>query len=115
MGADQIFTLQTLFRKGWQDVYRFTLEPQLPADYELANWFTSTNPGSLFYTNLLVERLTPECRFTLSNTRLTRRHARGAVKRKLASAEDFADTLEIAFGITPPIDAAAIWQQVPKS
>jgi N-hydroxyarylamine O-acetyltransferase len=115
MGADQIFTLQTLLRKGWQDVYRFTLEPQLPPDYELANWFTSTNPASLFYANLLLERLTPECRFTLSNARLTRRHASGAVdERTLASAEEFADTLETTFGITPPIDATAIWQQVPK-
>jgi N-hydroxyarylamine O-acetyltransferase len=115
VGADQVFTLQTLLPKGWKDVYRFTLEPQLAADFNLANWFTATNPASRFYSNLLAELLTPASRFTLSNTRLTQRHAGGTVdERRLANAEEFSEALETAFGITPPVDPAVIWEQLPK-
>ncbi len=31
---------------GWRTMYAFNLEPQIPADYELANWFTSTKPAA---------------------------------------------------------------------
>ena len=116
IGADQTYTLQTPLPEGWQDVYRFTLEPQLPADYELANWYTATNPASRFCTNLLAARLTAEEQISLFNTRLTRRFANGGAEaRTLADAGELADALEAAFAIIPPVDPAEIWARLPKS
>ena len=109
------FTLQTELPKGWQDVYRFTLEPQEPADYEMGSWFTATHPTSLFVGNLLAERLTPYSRFTLFNRRLTSRHTDGGVEeRDLVSADDLGEVLDAVFHITPPVDVAEIWQKLPR-
>ena len=40
--------LQNMGPSGWRDLYGFTLEPQLPADYAVANHYTSTHPDSSF-------------------------------------------------------------------
>src|SRR5439155_19133562 len=69
---DDVFTLQVLSDGEWGDLYRFILEPQVAADYEIANWFLCTHPTSFFRGNLLAERLTPGRRLSLFNTRLTR-------------------------------------------
>jgi N-hydroxyarylamine O-acetyltransferase len=61
--------LQAFLPKGWQDMYLFTLEPQHAIDYEVANWFTSTNPTSRFHASLLAERLTPQRRISSSTRR----------------------------------------------
>ena len=68
-------------RRDWHDLYRFTLEPQLPADHLVGNWYTSAHPDSLFTNNLLVQRLTPEGRVGLLNNRLTLRGYDGAARR----------------------------------
>ena len=36
--SDGLVTLQAKLASHWQDVYRFTLEPQFPIDFEVANW-----------------------------------------------------------------------------
>src|SRR5260370_12482311 len=48
------YMLQAQLANEWNDVYRFTLEPQHPIDYEVANWFTSRHPTSRFVQNLIV-------------------------------------------------------------
>lgn len=40
--------LQNVGPGGWRDLYGFTLEPQLPLDYAVANYYTSTHPNSMF-------------------------------------------------------------------
>jgi N-hydroxyarylamine O-acetyltransferase len=40
--------LQNRGPSGWRDLYGFTLEPQLPSDYAVANHYTSTHPDSSF-------------------------------------------------------------------
>lgn len=40
--------LQNASPTGWRDLYGFTLEPQLPIDYVVANHYTSTHPDSQF-------------------------------------------------------------------
>jgi N-hydroxyarylamine O-acetyltransferase len=42
--------------EGWLDLYSFTLEPQLPVDYEVANHYTSTWPRSPFVTKIIAQR-----------------------------------------------------------
>lgn len=113
--ADPGFTLQARIGGGWQDAYRFTLEPQAPIDLIVANWFTSTHPTSRFRTSLLVERLTPQGRTSLSNQHLVRRHADGRVeKRRLATAEDLARVLATEFGLDLPADPATLFALVPS-
>jgi len=40
--------LQNVGPEGWRDLYAFTLEPQLPIDYVVANHYTSTHPDCAF-------------------------------------------------------------------
>ena len=40
--------LQSVGADGWRDLYGFTLEPQLPVDYVVANHYTSTHPDCAF-------------------------------------------------------------------
>jgi N-hydroxyarylamine O-acetyltransferase len=116
IGKDPHFVLQALLAvKGWQDLYLFTLEPALPIDYEIANWFTSTSPKSRFYPDFLAERLTPESRLSVLNAKVTKRHKDGETdQRILADAEEFAAVLEEELGITPPVDPAVIWERLLK-
>ncbi len=107
-------TLLAHLQGAWRDVYRFTQEPQLPADYEVSNWFTATHPASLFRNHLLAERLTPERRVSLLDTRLTERFADGrVVERTVDSAEALARCLDEDFGLTPPTDAETVFARLP--
>ena len=44
----------------WTDLYAFTLEPQYPVDFEMANHFTSTYPRSPFVQTLTAQRSWPD-------------------------------------------------------
>jgi N-hydroxyarylamine O-acetyltransferase len=48
--------LQNVGPSGWRDLYGFTLEPQLPSDYEVANYHTATHPDSTFTKIPIVQR-----------------------------------------------------------
>jgi N-hydroxyarylamine O-acetyltransferase len=62
--------LQSLRPEGWLDLHSFTLEEQYPVDYEVSNYFTSTNPNSIFVNTLLVQLAGTGLRQTLVNRRL---------------------------------------------
>ncbi|MEI6003192.1 arylamine N-acetyltransferase [Paraburkholderia bengalensis] len=98
----------------WLKMYRFDLQPAEWIDYEVSNWYTSTYPDSLFTTNLVVCRVSPEGRLTLFNDRLTARTIDGeAIERRIESAHELQtclrDTFLIALG---DIDVAAIYARV---
>ena len=59
------YLLQIRQDDAWQPVYRFLPEPQHPIDLELANWFVSTHPESLFVSHLMAARPTAEGRLGL--------------------------------------------------
>jgi len=59
------WVLQSKRSEGWFELYVFTLEPQHLSDYEMANWYVSTNPQSPFTRTLTAQRLTPEARYIL--------------------------------------------------
>jgi N-hydroxyarylamine O-acetyltransferase len=114
--ADPGFVLQTRLGDAWADVYRFTLEPQMPMDYEVANWFTSAHPNSLFRHNLMVQRLTAEGRVSLLNRRLTRRGPDGrATETALANASELSRVLAEEFGLDPPADVADVFARLPAA
>ena len=78
-GAGEIM-LQSWIDGSWSDVVRFAEVPQLQIDYEMASWFTSTHPNSLFVSNLLATRTRANARLRLFNDELTTRFADGRVE-----------------------------------
>jgi N-hydroxyarylamine O-acetyltransferase len=74
---DRVRVLQLMRNDGWADMYAFTLEPQLPIDYEVANWWTSTHPSSGFVQNVTAQRVSPEGTLTLRNRQLIEAWANG--------------------------------------
>jgi len=91
--------LETQLAGEWQPLYLLAPEPALDVDYVAANWYTSTHPESGFRRELRVASTTPVRRMALINNRLTVRHARGAVERRLLSESEIADTLVSSFGL----------------
>ncbi|HET8995847.1 MAG TPA: arylamine N-acetyltransferase [Acetobacteraceae bacterium] len=107
-------TLQAASDDGWEDLYRFTLEPQFPIDQETANWFTATHPDSLFRHNLLMERLAPDLRCSLFNRRLTQRYPDGRVSlTQLADAAALRRVLTEAFALDVPAKLDAVFARLP--
>ena len=69
---DDGFIVAARIGKQWQDLYRITLEPFLPVDYETANWYVSTHPESRFVNGLICCRPDRNGRHTLNNNRYSR-------------------------------------------
>jgi len=113
--AADVYTLESQLPDGWFPLYRFTLEPHLPVDYEPLNWFTATHPASIFRHNLLMERLTPTMRASLLNDRLTlRATARAPEVQRIGSAAEFDRVMSEVFGVQLPVSAAELFERVPQ-
>jgi N-hydroxyarylamine O-acetyltransferase len=78
------WVLRSLRDGAWTDLYAFTLEPQLPVDFEVANHYVSTHPQSRFVQTLTAQRLTPEERRMLVNRELSIERATGTERRTLS-------------------------------
>lgn len=105
------FTLQALLRGEWKPLYVFDLQPQLPIDYEAANWYLSTHPQSHFVNGLMAARPLPDRRHALQNDTLTVHHLGGGSERRvLESPAQLREVLQGLFGIalpdTPALDDA---------
>jgi N-hydroxyarylamine O-acetyltransferase len=100
------FVLQSRRGAGWHDLYSFTLEPQYPVDFEVANYFTSTHPASIFVRSLTVQRPTPDARYVLRNRDFVIERPGGTETRQLAD-DDFRGVLLDAFGLDIPADVLA--------
>lgn len=57
--------------EGWIDLYAVEPRPVQPVDVELASWFTSTHPESIFVKVKTAQRLTLEARYALRGRTLT--------------------------------------------
>lgn len=99
---DGLWTLLDLEPAGWQALYSFDLQPQLPVDLELANWYTSTHPDSLFRRVLVAQRVTGESRVTLRDRELSEDRGAGPVIRRLDNAGDLRQVLGGVFGLALP-------------
>ncbi len=85
----------------WQNLYLVSPEVPLPADLEVANWFTATNPAAPFVNNLVVARPGHATRHTMFNTHVARRTMAGESQtRKLGSLEDYRAELRDGFGLS---------------
>jgi N-hydroxyarylamine O-acetyltransferase len=98
--------LQARLGDRWDD--RFPLDPVPPIDYEMANWFASTFPGSPFTSNLIVARPSLGRRITLFNRRFAIRERSGNVTRRvLTGIDDYHEALVEHFGLTLDNDELA--------
>jgi N-hydroxyarylamine O-acetyltransferase len=105
------FVMQAKVRSEWRSLYQFDLQEQMYADYEMANWHTSTHPTSRFVGNLIVARTAPDRRYTLFNKELTIHPLNGDTERDtLATVEELREALEHDFLLrvprTPEVEAA---------
>ena len=84
------------------DLYAFTLEPQLPVDFEVANHYVSTYPQSRFVRALTVQRVAPEERYTLVDRELAIERASGTQRRTIATDDELLALLSDTFGLDFP-------------
>ena len=101
LAAPDEYVLQARLGGGLRSLYRFTLEAQHDADYEMANHFVSTYPQSVFRHTLRVARATSDSRYALLNRRLSV-YGPHAEQRTLASPHELRDVLQNVFGIRLP-------------
>jgi len=96
------FVLEASWGGEWKPLYRFTLEPQFPADYEVSNWYLCHHPGSLFRQVLMTARVTADGRYALRNNALAIHRNNRTEKRILADAVALRSSLENDFALQLP-------------
>lgn len=84
--------LQALLGERWRPLYQFNLQPQQRIDYEVASWYVSTLPESLFVQHLMAGRPTPDRRFGLIDNTLTVRHRDGPSERTVLNSVQALET-----------------------
>jgi len=91
------------FREGaWADLYAFTLEPQLPVDFEVANHYVSTHPQSRFVRSLTVQQVLTDARMTLVDRELAVERPAGVERRAIGDDDALLHALAETFGLSFP-------------
>lgn len=98
-GGDGSWWLRSLDAENWADLYSFTEEPQLPADYAVYNHYTATHPDSPFVEEPWVVRVEPGVRHTLGGRALISRPADGPSEKRGLSEGEALEALRSTFGI----------------
>lgn len=93
---------------GWIPVYDLSLTPCAPADYEMANWFTSTHPTSIFRNVVMVAKTAPDARHGLLFNRLSTRPRGGETTVTTLDAPGIESALRDIFGL--PVEPS--WRPV---
>lgn len=115
--GDQWFQ-QALTDEGWIDLFQTGLEEMPYVDRRLANWWTSTNPTSLFSTSLTIGLARPDgTRCGLLNDRFTHRRVpkngqRGEVLKEILieDRQQLRQVIETKFGLElDPFPELAKW------
>ena len=99
------YSLQSMRPEGWFELYRFTLEPRHPIDYDVANHYTSTHSQSRFMQNLIVARPSSEARVSLWNRTLLVQTPSGTTETPVKGDEELLQLLAERFGLHVPAGA----------
>ena len=103
--AGDYFVVDARVRDEWKALYRFDLQRQAIADYEVTSWYLSTHPKSHFRTTLVAARVDGDRRYALRNTDFAIHHADGYTERRaLASPRELRDTLAELFAVNVPAE-----------
>ncbi len=100
------YVLQSWSLDGWVDLYSFGMEEHYPVDYEVANHYTSTYPGSVFRRMLLAQQPGPDVRTMLVNRTLIERTASGSTETPVGDNAELLETLSARFGLHFPAGTA---------
>ena len=99
---DDLWVLTANVGGEWVDLYAFTLEPQHASDYEMANHYTSTWPGSKFVQTLTAQRARADGRAILRNRDLAVREG-GSVRTEVVRDPDhLLEVLDREFSLSFP-------------
>jgi len=99
-----LWVLQCFHAGSWQDMYAFTLEPQHDVDFDLANYWTSTHPSSVFVKTLTVQLPSPEGRHVLRERKLSLIRGETISIRDIENDESLLRVLREVFGLSFPPD-----------
>jgi N-hydroxyarylamine O-acetyltransferase len=97
-----VWILQLLRPEGWLDLYAFTEEPQYPADYEVANHYTSTYPESHFVRTLTAQLPIPPHRYVLRGRELSIEEPEGVTARTIDNERELVRLFSEVFGLELP-------------
>lgn len=105
------FIMEASVNGVWKALYRFDLQEQFLADYEVTNWYLSNHPKSHFVTGLIAARPARDLRYALRDNVFSVHYVDGNTERRLlTSADELRTTLEGLFHVAlpelPEIDAA---------
>src|SRR5262245_60031004 len=85
ISEDAEFVLQARLGEAWKSLYGFTLQEQLLADYEMANWYVSCHPKSRFVNGLIAARAARDKRYALLNNQFAVHYPEGKTERRVLS------------------------------
>jgi len=96
------WVLQSSKIDTWQDLYAFTQEPQHLVDYEVASYYVSTHPTSVFIRTLTAQRVTRDTRAVLRNQDLILESNRTEQHRTIDDPDELLVVLAEIFGLSFP-------------
>jgi N-hydroxyarylamine O-acetyltransferase len=103
ISSDDEFILQANVKHEWKPLYSFSLSEHLQPDYEVTNYYLSTNANSHFLHNLLAARLAPGKRYALRNCDFSIHDQNGFTEKKLLNdLDELKDVLTNVFQIELP-------------
>lgn len=107
----ETFIMEASVNGAWKALYRFDLQEQFLADYEVTNWYLSNHPQSHFVTGLIAARPASDLRYALRDNVFSVHYVDGNTERRLlTSADELRTTLEGLFHVSlpelPEVDAA---------
>jgi N-hydroxyarylamine O-acetyltransferase len=97
-----LWVVQLLRGETWEDLYAFSLEPQLAVDFEVTNYYTATHPSSYFLRTATAQLSTPEARYVLRDREFTIERGAEVSRRTIEHDEDLLDVLAVSFGLVFP-------------
>ena len=97
------FFMQVCIHEEWITLYRFDLSEQFLPDYEVASWYLSHHPESLFVNHLLAARTVSDRRYALRNNEFATHKLHGeTTRRTISDCGELRAILQETFLITLP-------------
>lgn len=94
------YVMESRLGDTWAPLYTFDLTPQLPADYEVTNFYLAHHPASHFRHGLMVSRAEAGVRYALGGPRLSIYRMDGSSEqRDLGTVAELRAELETTFGL----------------
>jgi len=97
------FQLQTMLGGTWRALYQLSLREQTPPEREVANWYASTHPDSIFTKSLMAARSIGENRYALLDNRFRVYRGDGSIEEStISTPEHLGSVLRNNFNINLP-------------